>query len=451
MKKITPYIIYASLASAVLPMLSACEDKVEGFGAITIKEATYTNNHMEIKLQDNETLPLTIFTMPQTKDAVQATYTSRHPEWLTVVDNVLTPTVFSGGETIYDPETRTDTLTVTVDDLSVNYVVVITNHIKRVKDISLTAAGANIQIKKGGGEKGTFNLASTISFNPADAYNRNVTYSSSDESIATVSEDGIVTSGDKEGSAVITITAQDGSGATRTANVTVLGFQPVDLDRTGWKATTAAALEPSGFNYLPAGISWIPDKVAVNGVHTLVGAPSDMFDGNALTYFCMEKPGRGNYGCVPGTSGWNGDNQDYGDMLTDLILSVGGDPANGTDANPDADVINYFVVDMTKEQTFSYVMWSHRNAANNRILTFDIFGSNDDAVYAGSDSAVGSKWTKLNADPVDVSEVTTNAEQRVDINNGQEFKYRYVKVVALSYPSSGMTFGVAEFNLGVNR
>ena len=192
MKKITPY-IYASLA-AVLPVMSACEDKVEGFGAITVKEATYTNNHMELTLQDNETLPLTIFTMPQTKDPVKATYTSLHPDWLKVVDDVLTPTAFSGGETIYDPETRTDTLIVTVDDLSVSYVVVITNHIKRVKDISLTAAGANIQIKKGGGEKGTFNLASTMSFNPSDAYNKNVTYTSSDESIATVSADGIVKS-----------------------------------------------------------------------------------------------------------------------------------------------------------------------------------------------------------------------------------------------------------------
>lgn len=446
MKKILPY-IYISLATA-LPLLSACDDNDDELGAITVKEATYANNRMELKLQDNETLPLTLFTMPQSKEQVNATYTTKHPEWLTVEGNVLKPVLFSGGETIYEPETRTDTLTITAGKLTVNYVVIITNHIKRVRDINLTAAGANFQIKKGGGEKGTFNLAATISFTPADAYDKTVTYSSSDESVATVSADGIVTSGDKEGSAVITITSQDGSGATRTANVTVLGFQPVDLDRTGWKAVSAAALETSGFNYVPAAISWIPDKVTINGVQTLVGSPADMFDSNAATYFCMEKSGRGAYTCTPGGGGWTGD---YGDMLTDLILSVGGDPTAGTSANPDADVTNYFVVDMAKEQTFAYVMWSHRNAANNRILTFDIYGSNDDAVFTGADAAVGSKWTKLNAEPVDVSEVTTNAAQRININGEQEFSYRYVKVVALSYPSSGMTFGIAEFNLGVNR
>lgn len=445
MKKITPY-IYASLALA-LPLLSACDDKVDGFGSLTVKEAKYANNRMELTLQDNETLPLTLFTMPRTDDPIEATYTSRHPDWLKVEGNVLTPALFSGGATIYEPETRTDTLTVSAGGLSVNYVVIITNHIKRVKDIKLTAAGANFQIKRGGGAEGTFNLASTISFSPADAYDQTVTYTSSDESIATVSPEGIVTSGDNEGTAVITIKTCDGSEVTRTANVTVLGYQPVDLDRTGWKANTSAAIEASGFNYIPAGISWIPDKVTVDGSHVLTGSPDHMFDGNTTTYFCMEKPGRGEYACTPGTGGWSGDNQDYGDMLTDLILSVGGDPAAGTIANPDADVTNYFIVDMAKEQEFSYVMWCHRNAANNRILTFDIYGSNDDAAFGNG----AGDWTKLNAEPLDVSEESTSAAQRIDINNGKEFRYRYVKIVALSYPSSGMTFGISEFNLGVIR
>lgn len=439
------------LCAFTLTLLGSCEDKSNEFGAVTIKEAVYSNNHMELRLQDNETLPLTIFTMPQTKNPVNVTYIPAHPEWLTVENNVLIPTPFSGGATIYDPTTRTDTLTVTLDNLSVNYLVVITNHIKRVREIVLTAEGSNILIKKGGGENGTFNLAAALSFNPSDAYNQAVTYTSADESIATVSEDGIVTSGDQVGSTEIIITSQDGSGVTRTANVTVLDLQPVDLDRTGWRATTSAALEPTGFNYIPKGIGWVPDKVAINGVHTLVGSPADMFDGNNLTYFNMEKPGKGNYSCVPGTSGWNGDNQDYGDMLTDLILSLGGDPSVGTGANPDTDAVNYFVVDMTKEQEFSYIMWCHRNAANNRILTFDIYGSNNDDVYTETAASSEGKWTKLNSSPIDVSEVTTNAEQRIDINEGQEFKYRYIKIVALTYPASGMTFGVSELNFGVNR
>lgn len=448
MKKI--YLYICTLLAVTCAAFSGCDDDASGIDAITIKEATYANNRMELTLKDNATLQLTPFVMPQSaSESVEVTYTTRHPEWLTVENNVLKPALFSGGATIYEPATRTDTLTVTAGGVSVNYVVIITNHIQRVTAINLTAAGANISIKKGGN---TFDLASTISFTPADAYDTSVTYTSSDEGIATVSSDGIVTSGNVEGTAVITITAKDGSEVSRTANVTVLGYQPVDLDRTGWTATAAPALEAEGFNYTPAGIFWIPDKVAVNGVKTLIGNPECLFDDEPLTYFCLEKPGKGAYTCVPGASGWNGTNEEYGNQLADLITSVGGDAAAGTSANPSSNAENYFVVDMKAEQTFSYLVWRHRNAANNRVLTIDLYGSNDSDVYTMSAADAADKWTKLNTEPIDLSAKTNNDEQKINITEDmEEFTYRYVKAVMLTYPSSGMTFGVAEFNLGVSR
>lgn len=60
----------------------------------------------------------------------------------------------------------------------------------------------------------------TASVYPSNANNKEITWSSSDETIATVSDSGLVTAL-KKGSATITVAAQDGSGVTKTCNVTV--------------------------------------------------------------------------------------------------------------------------------------------------------------------------------------------------------------------------------------
>ena len=62
-------------------------------------------------------------------------------------------------------------------------------------------------------------LTLTASVAPADATNKAVTWSSSSDSIATVSDEGVVT-GVAEGDATITVTTEDG-GFTATCNVTV--------------------------------------------------------------------------------------------------------------------------------------------------------------------------------------------------------------------------------------
>lgn len=58
-----------------------------------------------------------------------------------------------------------------------------------------------------------------MQINPADAANKQVTFKTSDSSIATVSSDGTVT-GVKVGSATVTVTTDD-SGKTATATITV--------------------------------------------------------------------------------------------------------------------------------------------------------------------------------------------------------------------------------------
>ena len=64
----------------------------------------------------------------------------------------------------------------------------------------------------------TYTLKATV--NPSNANNKAVTWSSSDTSVAAVTQDGVVTAL-KKGAAIITCAAQDGSGVTKTCTVTV--------------------------------------------------------------------------------------------------------------------------------------------------------------------------------------------------------------------------------------
>lgn len=88
----------------------------------------------------------------------------------------------------------------------------------------------------------TKTLTATVS--PANASNKNVTWSSSNTSVATVSSSGVVT-GVSAGNATITVTTVDG-GKTDTANVTVANAPPTQSETTtytfsteGWTATPA--------------------------------------------------------------------------------------------------------------------------------------------------------------------------------------------------------------------
>jgi uncharacterized protein YjdB len=112
-----------------------------------------------------------------------------------------------------------------------------------VTDITLSDLTANLWV----GETKT--LTATIT--PAAASNTNVIWSSSNESIATVSSDGIITAVDK-GSCTITCTAADGSGITSTCDVTVkqqvasidFGYETLDMT-AGTVKTLTADITPS--------------------------------------------------------------------------------------------------------------------------------------------------------------------------------------------------------------
>lgn len=83
-----------------------------------------------------------------------------------------------------------------------------------IKAASITVTPDKVSLNVGG----TKQLTKTIA--PEDTTNKNVTWSSSNESVATVTEDGLIKAIAK-GTAVITATAEDGSDVTGTCTVTV--------------------------------------------------------------------------------------------------------------------------------------------------------------------------------------------------------------------------------------
>ena len=93
---------------------------------------------------------------------------------------------------------------------------------------SLTPTVTKVSVDK---EKVTLGLAEnqthqiTVTITPSNAVNKEVTYSSSDTSIAEVSGEGLVTP-KKEGIAVITVTSVDNPAATATVTVEVIANNP---------------------------------------------------------------------------------------------------------------------------------------------------------------------------------------------------------------------------------
>ena len=103
----------------------------------------------------------------------------------------------------------TATIKVTVGNVSATCKVTV---VQPVTSISLNKTSLTLEALD------TYQLKTTIS--PSTANNQTIAWSSSDESVASVDENGLVTA-HKKGSATITVAAQDGSGVTKSCTVTV--------------------------------------------------------------------------------------------------------------------------------------------------------------------------------------------------------------------------------------
>lgn len=98
-----------------------------------------------------------------------------------------------------------------------------------VTGVSLNESSATIQTE------GTLQLTATVT--PSDATDKKVTWSSSNDSIAHVSSNGLVTAGSEAGNTTITVTTRDG-GFTDTCDITVSGGSEPEVQSVsfaGWE------------------------------------------------------------------------------------------------------------------------------------------------------------------------------------------------------------------------
>jgi hypothetical protein len=395
MKRI--YIKTATVLPAVLCLLLAgcVEDDTVSVSAVSVKEAKYVGNVMQISLKDNETLQLTPFVMPRNAENQDVTYSNKYPSLMSVSATGLVTALGIGK----------DTLTVTsVDnpDVSVSYLVDIADHKVKATAINVTAAGSNITLKEGGK---TFDLAREVSLSPADTWEKTVAYSSSNSAVADISAAGLITSG-VEGTAVITIATTDGSNLTRNCNVTVLGLvrREVDLDRAAWTVRTSVSYS-DGNNYVADGTT---------------GLPAHLFDDNAATFLSMVKPGK-TYGSALGNT-------------------------------PGYEL--YFIVDMQKTEKFGYVRWQHRQGNNYAYLRawgVNVSGSNDGSNWTAIGTGISVPIEGITPDAL-TTNVADNNIYHIELDG--EYEYRYVKIDIVKWSdnsggsTSGSTVQVGEFGLG---
>ncbi|MDR1371447.1 MAG: Ig-like domain-containing protein [Dysgonamonadaceae bacterium] len=411
MKKIISSLIIACIVSCIVFSGCKSDDEHGKVTAVTVKEAVYANNIMQISLKDNETLQLTPFIMPQDAANKAVKYSNKHSELMEVsASGLITAKAFG-----------TDTLTITADDgsgVKVSYPVIIIDHKVKATAINVTAAGSNILLKLNGQP---FDLASCVTISPDDTWDKTITYKSNNEQVATVTANGQV-SPVGVGTTTVTIMTTDGSNISRDCNVTVQEAvkKEQDIARANWTVTTSH-LYADGNNYVPDGGS--------TGART-TGKPEHMFDNLGSTYLNMRKP--------------------RGDAYSQ-------DGYNYTTTDP-----AFFVVDMKSAQTFSYVLWQHRNnnAPGMRAWGITISGSSDNTT-----------WTQIGGTDIEIPNrnlaATDNDVHRFYIDNGTdatkgsatdpkhtEYTYRYIKI-ALQYrdqvtgETGNYNIQVAEFGLGI--
>lgn len=332
MNKNSKNIWFGAAVSFSIMLLSAgltgCKDKEDVMvTAVTIQEAVWAsvNNCMQLTLKDNATLQVTPFIMPRDAANQTVTYSSKYPNLMEV----------SASGLITGKAPGVDTLTVSATDgsgISSWYRVVIVDHMVKATAINVTAAGSNMTLKIGGS---SFDLGACVTLAPDDTWDKTVTYQSNDETIATVTENGIVTPAGI-GSTTITVKTADGSNISRDCNVTVqdLVQRWDELDRAAWTVTTQTATD---YGYTADNTN---------------GAPQLMFDGNAATYSALTKPGKEYPPNIPMQDAWN-------------VFLPG------------------FTVDMQSQQTVNFIAWRHRGAAGLGMSVFaiNIFKSDDGATF----------------------------------------------------------------------
>ncbi|MBQ7691163.1 MAG: leucine-rich repeat protein [Muribaculaceae bacterium] len=251
---------------------------LEGDWILTATSLILNKSSLTINQRDSAILVATI--LPYDASVNTLLWVSSNPSVATVNQNGMVTAVGGGSATIIVSTTDGSFLsaycTVTV--------------IPGVSNITLNKPNTSIYI--GGCET----LTATVL--PENAFNKTLRWSSSDTTVASVDQNGVIT-GNRVGSSLITATATDGSGVTGSCQVTVTGVTHIALDNQSMYVTGTATLTPviTPADVLVKTVSWSssnPTVVSVdqNGVVTAnkIGTATitaTATDGSGVTGSCQ--------------------------------------------------------------------------------------------------------------------------------------------------------------------
>ena len=229
------------------------------------------------EVTEGETLELQASVLPENATDKTLTWTSSDNNVATVSEGVVT--ALSVGTTTITVTTSnglTDTCTITVNELPI-----------AVESVTLSQESAEVNVDE------TLTLQASVL--PEDAANKTLTWTSSDEEVATVS-DGVVTA---LSAGTTTITATSNNGLTATCTITVKANRDVlkRIDRTNWQIAVFSTdsvdvIEEHGDNSQPF-------NRTANG--TSEGPAERMIDGNYATHWHDEydrDPKSSNYSII---------------------------------------------------------------------------------------------------------------------------------------------------------
>ena len=191
-----------------------------------------TLSHTTLALQPEGYQKLTAAVLPSNASNKGVTWTSSDESVAEVTSNGFVSAIGLG----------TCTITCTAKDASgVSATCEVTVMLQPVTDITLSSSTLGLSVDD------THRLTATVL--PSDADNPNLTWTSSDETIATVDQTGLVT-GIAEGTCTITVSATDGSDVSATCLVNVIVHEYVDLglpSGTLWATCNIGADKPEGY------------------------------------------------------------------------------------------------------------------------------------------------------------------------------------------------------------
>jgi len=264
---------YRKLIALVLALtmmtsiFAACGDKTEDVNLAEIYSLNVTSKELNVGVTDS----LMVLDSSDGERTYETTWTSSDPS-VVYVDTLGILTGLSAG-------TATVTATVTFDDLDdvLNLTCAVT-----VKNTSVALQGMHFKQ-----EASTHNVGEVLlldlTFDPLNATNKNYTLTSSNEAVASVTNNTVITVG--EGTAIITATSEDGA-FTDTYTVTVVvpknNYESISLNKTsrtltvGNSYTLKVTVKPEIDGVEPT-VSWSSSDTSVatvdsNGKVKAVGA-----------------------------------------------------------------------------------------------------------------------------------------------------------------------------------